>query len=138
MLTSETKIRVRYDEADRMGYLHHAVYAVYLEIARTEMLRDLGTSYRELEDKGILLPVYSLTINYKLPAFYDDELTIISNLKMLPVVKLIIDYEILNQEERIICTASSANVFINASNRKPVRAPEVFLEKFNSFFSEND
>jgi acyl-CoA thioester hydrolase len=134
MYTYETKIRVRYNETDRMGYLHHSVYAIYFEIARTEMLRNLATSYKQLEDSGILLPVYSLNINYKAPALYDDELSVTSLLTMLPVVKLIIEYEVVNQEKQIICTATSTNVFISAQTRKPVRAPESFLEKFNEFF----
>ncbi len=135
MFANETKIRVRYNETDRMGYLHHSSYVIYLEIARTEMLRDLGFSYKELEDKGILLPVYSLNILYKAPAYYDDLLTIKTNLKMLPVVKLIIDYEISNEDGVIICNAESINVFISAETRKPIKAPELFLSKFRIFFS---
>ena len=138
MLTSESRIRVRYNETDRMGYLHHGVYPVYLEIARTEMLRDLSTSYKDLEDSGILLPVYSLALNYKSPAFYDDELIITSTLKMLPVVKLIIDYIVEDQNNRTICTATSINVFINSQTRKAIRAPEFFLQKFEWFFNESD
>ncbi len=134
MYSFETVIRVRYNETDRMGYLHHAVYATYFEIARTEMLRNLGTSYRELEDSGILLPVYTLNINYKHPAFYDDELKVKAMLAMLPVIKLIIEYEVSNQDKQIICTATSTNVFISASSRKPVRAPETFIQRFNGLF----
>jgi acyl-CoA thioester hydrolase len=117
-----------------MGYLHHSVYVAYFEVARTEMMRNLGITYKELEDSGILLPVYTLNINYKQPAFYDDELTVRSVLTMMPVVKLIIDYEIINHDNQVICTATSTNVFISAVNRKPIRAPETFLEKFNGFF----
>ncbi len=138
MLISESRIRVRYNETDRMGYLHHGVYPVYLEIARTEMLRNLGTSYKELEDNGILLPVYSLSLNYKSPAFYDDELNITSSLTMLPVVKLIIDYNISDVNHKTICTATSINVFINAQTRKAIRAPETFLQKFEQFFNESE
>jgi acyl-CoA thioester hydrolase len=131
----ETIIRVRYSETDRMGYLHHAAYANYFEIARTEMLRSLGTSYKELEDSGILLPVYALNIRYRQPAFYDDELIVKSLMAMLPVVKLIIEYEVINQNKQVICTANSTNVFVNAVSRKPVRAPEIFIKKFNGFFN---
>ncbi|HJX70366.1 MAG TPA: thioesterase family protein [Bacteroidales bacterium] len=134
MYSYETKIRVRYNETDRMGYLHHSVYVAYFEVARTEMMRSLGTSYKELEDSGILLPVYALNISYRQPAFYDDELTVKSTLAMLPVVKLIIEYEVLNPDKQVICTATSTNVFVSALSRKPVRAPETFLEKFNKFF----
>lgn len=134
MYSYDTVIRVRYNETDRMGYLHHAVYAYYLEVARTEMLRNLGTSYKELEDSGILLPVYSLQINYRQPAFYDDELTVRSKLAMLPVIKLIIEYEVFNHTRQILSTATSINVFISAATRKPVRAPESFIQRFSRFF----
>ncbi len=134
MYSYETIIRVRYNETDRMGYLHHSVYASYFEIARTEMMRNLGISYRELEDSGILLPVYALTINYRQPAFYDDELTIKSMLTMLPVIRLIVEYEVFNQDRKLICTATSTNVFISTSSRKPVRAPETLIQKFSGFF----
>jgi len=134
MYSNEIVIRVRYNETDRMGYLHHSVYASYFEIARTEMMRNLGISYKELEDSGILLPVYALNINYRQPAFYDDELTIKSMLTMLPVVKLIVEYEVINQDKQLICTATSTNVFVNASNRKPFRAPETLIKKFSRFF----
>jgi len=118
-----------------MGYLHHSVYASYFEIARTEMMRNLGISYKELEDSGIILPVYALNISFRQPAFYDDVLTVKSMLTMLPVVKLIIEYEVLNQDRLIICTATSTNVFVSVSSRKPVRAPETLIQKFNGFFS---
>ncbi|MBN2612923.1 MAG: acyl-CoA thioesterase [Bacteroidales bacterium] len=137
MVTFEIKIRVRYNETDRMGYLHHGVYPVYLEIARTEMLRSLGTSYRQLEDSGILLPVYSLNIDFKLPAFYDDELTVTCEMKMLPVVKLIIGYNVYNQNGQSICTANSVNAFVNSQTRKPIRAPESFLKKFEQYFDQD-
>ena len=134
MYSYETIIRVRYNETDRMGYLHHSVYASYFEIARTEMMRNLGISYKEMEDSGILLPVYALNIGFRQPAFYDDNLTVKSMLTMLPVVKLIIEYEVINQNRQLICTATSTNVFISASSRKPIRAPESLIQKFNGFF----
>ncbi|MBN2214348.1 MAG: acyl-CoA thioesterase [Bacteroidales bacterium] len=134
MYIYETQIRVRYNETDRMGYLHHSIYAAYFEIARTEMMRNLGITYRDLEDSGIILPVYELNISFRQPAFYDDELTVKSILTMIPVIRLIIKYEVFNHDRQILCTATSTNVFVNALNRKPVRAPETVLEKFNPFF----
>jgi acyl-CoA thioester hydrolase len=134
MYSYETKIRVRYNETDRMGYLHHSVYVAYFEVARTEMMRNMGITYKEMEDSGILLPVYALDISFKQPAFYDDVLTIKSVLTKIPVIRLIIEYEVFNHDGQVICTATSTNVFVSAQNRKPVKAPEAFLEKFNAFF----
>ena len=57
MFTKETKIRVRYAETDRMGYSYYGNYATYYEVARVEAMREIGMSYKELEDNGVLLPV---------------------------------------------------------------------------------
>lgn len=133
MYSYDTKIRVRYNETDRMGYLHHSVYVAYFEVARTEMMRNMGITYKEMEDSGILLPVYALDISFKQPAFYDDVLTIKSMLTKIPVTKLIIEYEVINPDRQVICTATSTNAFVSAIRRKPVRAPEEFLKKFDEF-----
>ena len=76
MTTGEIQIRVRYAETDRMGLLHHANYLVYFEQARTELLRDRGRTYKDMEDEGFFLVVAKLEVKYKLPAHYDDVLTV--------------------------------------------------------------
>jgi len=133
MINFETTIRVRYNETDRMGYLHHSYYAIYLEIARTEMLRSLGVTYKELEENGILLPVYHLCIDYKKPAFYDDLLSIKVKMKELPDIKLILDYEIYRENIKI-CDAHTINVFVDITKRKPIKIPENLLNLFLKFF----
>ena len=72
----ETEIRVRYAETDRMGLLHHANYLVYFEQSRTELLRTMGFSYKDLEDQGYLLVLTKVEVRYKKPAFYDELLTV--------------------------------------------------------------
>src|SRR5438128_7798897 len=76
MLSGDTTIRVRYAETDRMGLLHHANYLVYFEQARTELLRTQGYTYKDLEDRGLLLVLTKVEVRYKRPALYDDVLTI--------------------------------------------------------------
>ena len=71
-----TEIRVRYGETDRMGFCYYGNYAQFLEVARVELLRSKGVSYKELEDAGILLPVRNFSIKYIAPAKYDDVLFI--------------------------------------------------------------
>jgi acyl-CoA thioester hydrolase len=71
-MVSEIVVRVAYADTDRMGVAHHARYAVWLEMARTEYLRATGTSYRELEDSGLLLSVVGVAIRYRAPARYDE------------------------------------------------------------------
>ena len=76
MFISTTQIRVRYAETDKMGYVYYGNYAQYFEVGRVEGLRDLGLSYKKMEDEGILLPVVEFQIKYLKPAYYDDLLTI--------------------------------------------------------------
>ena len=124
----DTKIRVRYAEADRMGYVYYGNYAMYFESARTEMLRSLGFSYREWEDSGIILPVRELQIRYHAPAYYDDLLTIRTIIKDKPDVRITFHHEVYNEKGEKTCTGSLVLVFVNSETRKPTRAPKIFLK----------
>src|SRR6516162_1056352 len=95
MLSGEITIRVRYAETDRMGLLHHANYLVYFEQARTELLRDLGLSYRDLEDQGYLLVLTKLEVKYRRPARYDDVLTVRTTVARTTAVRIDHRYEVL-------------------------------------------
>ncbi len=88
MIRNETKLRVRYGETDQMGYVYYGNYAEYFEVGRVEWLRNLGISYKSLEESKIMLPVLHLNINYLKPAKYDDLLTIITTLKKNRWLKL--------------------------------------------------
>lgn len=129
MFRNETKIRVRYGETDQMGYVYYGNYAQYLEVGRVEWLRAMGVSYKSLEESGIMLPVLNMNINYLKPARYDDELTIVTRLKKLPMVKIIFDFEIFNQEKVLLTTAETTLVFIDKEKDKPVKAPKFLLDK---------
>lgn len=119
---------MRYGEVDQMGYLHHGNYALYLEQARTELLRDLGLSYKKMEEEGVLLPVREMKIRYLNPATYDEVLTIKTRLVNIPSVRLDFEYEIFNENNLELCKASTTLVFVNVVNKKPMRAPE-YLKK---------
>jgi acyl-CoA thioester hydrolase len=95
MLTGEVQIRVRYAETDRMGLLHHANYLVYFEQARTELLRDQGKTYKDLEDAGFFLVVSKLEVKYRAPAHYDDLLTVRTTVTRTSPVRLEHKYEVL-------------------------------------------
>jgi acyl-CoA thioester hydrolase len=126
-----TKIRVRYGETDQMGVVYHGNYASYFEIARTEWLRNLGITYKELENKGIMLPVISLFFNFIKSAKYDDVLTITVILKKKPLVKIEFDYEIYNQNKEKISIGNSVLAFMDMKTNKPMRCPDYILEKLN-------
>ena len=129
MVSSESKIRVRYSETDKMGYLHHANYLNYFEVGRTDFLRNAGLTYKEMEEDGILLPVVSINIIYKNPAYYDEVLTVKTFMREDPEIKVYFEYEVYSENSELICTGDSTLVFVDAGSRKPRRAPDYFLKK---------
>lgn len=134
MYSTETAIRVRYAETDRMGYCYYGNYAQYFEVARVEALRSLGISYKSLEDQGILLPVLDFRINYKSPAYYDDELIIKCNVRDLPSIKITFDYQTY-REETLLNEASTTLVFVRSSDNKPMKIPQELLTKFAPYYN---
>ena len=135
MYVTETQLRVRYGETDRMSYAYYGVYASYFEVARVEALRMLGLSYRAMEEDGILLPVLSYSIQYKKPAYYDDLLTIRTTVPELPGARIRFAYETYNEKGELINTAETTLVFVSKATGKPCPAPEEFLGKLRSFFA---
>lgn len=93
-LSHEISFRVRYAETDRMGLLHHANYIVYFEMGRTELLRQRGISYRDIEDSGHLLVVIEVGCKFKRPAYYDDLLTLRTTVERVTHVKIVHRYEV--------------------------------------------
>jgi acyl-CoA thioester hydrolase len=125
---TSTKTRVRYSETDQMGVVYHGNYAQFFEMGRTEWLRSLGITYKDMEMNGIILPVVSLNLNFIKSALYDDILTIHTFLKKEPMVKIEFNYEIKNQLDELICTGSSVLAFMNSKNMKPTRCPDYLLK----------
>ena len=123
----ETTIRVRYKECDQMGVVHHTNYPVYFEIARTEMLRDMGGSYRKMEESGAFFVVVSLTCKYHKPAMYDDVLTVKTGFGKISRVKMELVYEIWRQTELLV-TGSTVLATIDRSG-KIIPLPEETVEQ---------
>ncbi|MCK5672717.1 MAG: acyl-CoA thioesterase [Spirochaetales bacterium] len=124
MYKSETQIRVRYAETDRMGYVYYGNYAAYYEVARVESLRQLGLSYRELEDSGVIMPVLENCSKYLVPGRYDELLTVKVFIKKKPGFKIIFNYEIFNEENILINTGETKLAFIDTASSKPRMMPE--------------
>lgn len=124
----DLNLRVRYAETDQMGVVYHGNYAQYFEMGRVEWLRNKGISYKSMEEKGIMLPVVSLTMNYKRPARYDDELTVRTIFKNLESVKIEFDYEIYNQSNELLTIGSSALVFVDVKTGRPTLPPDYIKE----------
>jgi acyl-CoA thioester hydrolase len=106
MNTGEIQIRVRYAETDRMGLLHHANYLVYFEQGRTELLRQSGRSYKELEDAGNFLVLAKIEVRYKLPARYDDLLTLRTIVTRATPARIEHRYEVL-RDSQLLAEGSS-------------------------------
>ncbi len=135
MIKTETTLRVRYGETDQMGFVYYGVYAQYYEVGRVEAMRTLGFSYKAMEESGVLMPVINLTINYKKPAKYDDEVRIVTSVKQMPGVRITFDYECFNQENELLNTGSVTLVFIDKEKNKPMQPPTWFLEAFKKKFN---
>ena len=126
----ETTLRVRYDEVDRMGVVHHSRYFSYFEQARTEMLRSIGGSYRDLEDSGTLLVVAETGARYLKPAGYDDLLTVRTRLAEAGGVRLRFEYEVWRDQVRI---ATGFTVLAGTDRRgRPTRLPEGFRRRIEA------
>jgi len=132
MKKKSTQFRVRYAETDQMKYVHHGNYPEYFEMGRIEWLRELGISYKKMEESGIMLPVINLNINYLKPAKYDDLLTITTSLKELPSARITFEYEITNEENQLLTTATTTLVFVDMETGRPIRAPKSLLEKLKN------
>ncbi|MCX6182675.1 MAG: thioesterase family protein [Bacteroidetes bacterium] len=138
MLTDEFKIRVRYSETDQMGFVYHGNYAAYLEVGRVETLRNLGYPYKDLEEKGVLLPLVNLTVNFRKPAVYDDLLTVKTSVKQMPSVKFVFESEIYNAKGDLIVEASVTLVFMDALTKKPTKGPTDLLEKIATYIKKEN
>ena len=128
MFENKTTTRVRYNETDQMSYVHHGNYASFFEMGRLEWLRARGISYKEMEANGVMLPVYSLTTRFVSPAKYDDVLTITTRLKEIPTVRISFEYEIHNQDKKLIATGETTLIFVNMTSGRPMKAPQYILE----------
>lgn len=135
MYISESKIRVRYGETDKMGVVYYGNYALYYEVGRTELFRELGLSYKHFEQQGIILPVVSLNIKYIAPAYYDDVLTIKTTLTELPGYKINFTYEIFNKENKCINQGETSLVFIDEAKGRPIKAPPELIDKLNGYLT---
>ncbi|WP_159470738.1 thioesterase family protein [Dyadobacter sp. 3J3] len=135
MFAYEVKgIRVRYADTDQMGYVYYGNYARYYEIGRVEALRSVGFSYKEMEETGVMMPVYENKSRYIKPARYDDELTIKVLMQKLPGTRVVFEYEIRNQDDVLLNVGETTLVFQKMDNAKLCIAPAELLEKLNPYF----
>jgi acyl-CoA thioester hydrolase len=134
MYVNEITIRVRYAETDQMGYVYYGHYAAYFEVARVEMLRSLGFTYKKLEQEGVILPVLEFNIKYFRPAYYDDLLSIKTTVAEIPSARIRFSYETYNEKKELLNKADTTLVFVNKNSGRPISAPEDLLEAMKKYF----
>lgn len=125
-----TELIARYAETDQMGIIHHSVYPVWFEAARTEFIKDMGISYSECEKLGLMLPLINLECKYIKAAHYEDVITIESRISKATPVRLVISYIVKNKSTGdTIATGRTVHVWTD-KNRKPVdmrkKAPDIY------------
>ena len=136
MFSFDNQIRVRYADTDQMQVVYHAKFIEYFESGRTEAIRHLGITYKEIEEWGLIMPVVKLTIEYARPGLYDDLLTIRTILKELPDSHSIdFHQEIFNEAEKLVCKGTVTLFFVERATRTKCTMPETLREKLRPFFN---
>lgn len=120
-MANTTRIVVRYAETDQMGVVHHAVYPIWFEIARTDYIKAAGMSYSEMEKRGVMLPVTGISCRYRLPAKYDDVLSVTVRITRFSPARIEFEYEVRREgEDEILTTGTSAHGFVDSKTFRPL------------------
>jgi acyl-CoA thioester hydrolase len=123
-LTSVSRVRVRYAETDTMGVVYYANYLVWFEVARTDLLRDAGWSYRDMEADGYRLPVLEVGCTYQQSAKYDDEIDVRTSGLLLSPVRVRFNYQVVRSaDEAVLATGFTVHASVDRDGR-PCRLPD--------------
>ena len=128
----EAKIRVQYYETDSMGIVHHSNYIRYFETARTEMMREAGFPYDAMEKAGVWMPVLSVTAEYKMPALYDEVISVFCWIEKLRGASVDLAYEVRGEDGRLCAVGRSSHGFTDPE-LKPVRMKKEQPEMYEVF-----
>jgi acyl-CoA thioester hydrolase len=134
MYQSETTVRVRYGETDQMGYVYYGFYAMYYEVARVESLRKLGLTYKEVEAMGVIMPVLENHSRYLAPGRYDELLKIVTTIRERPTARIRFEYDIYNEEDKLIHRGETILAFIDQKSNRPCRPPKAMADVLEPFF----
>lgn len=137
MLTNYTEFRVRYGETDQMGIVHHSVYPLYFEMGRTELFRQVGYPYTEMEKLGIIMPLNELKVKYVNPAKYDDLLIVETTIASYSPVKIVFSYRIVDRAGSLYTQGETTLVCVNKNSGRPGRLPsDIYQVLINNFSNE--
>ena len=136
MFNSETTIRVRYSETDQMNVVYHGNYAQYFEVARAEAIREMGFTYKEMEEMGIVMPIVELHTKFLRPAKYDDLLTIKTQLRELPTDHRIeFHHEVLNEDGKLLTIGRIVLYFLDAKTMARSTMPVELKKHLTPYFT---
>lgn len=139
MLTYKTTLRVRYADTDKMQVVYNGKYLEFFEVGRTELLRNLGLPYVEIEKLGYHLPVLESHLKFKNSAYYDDMLEIEAKMTELPKPKIHIEYIIRRKDTGdILVEGFTDHVFIREDTKRAVRPPQFFIDVLSPYLIEEN
>jgi acyl-CoA thioester hydrolase len=128
--SSTSSVRVRYAETDKMGVVYYANYFVWFEVARADLLRTLGWSYREMEHAGVSLPVIEAHCEYHRPARYDDELTVRAEGRLLSPIRMEFIYQVTRADDEVLAASGrTVHAALDPTGR-PCRLPDRIRQVF--------
>ena len=137
MYQHSTTVRVRYAETDQMDIVYYGNYAQYFEVGRAECIRELGFTYKKMEEMGVRMPVVAMEARFLRPAHYDDLITIKTILKELPAKHQIeFHHEVYNERKKLLTTGKVALFFIDTKTGKWISLPDDLREKLTPFFTD--
>lgn len=135
MFSFDHKVRVRYAEVDKMGFVYYGNYARFYEVGRAEMLRSLGVTYKQMEDEeNILMPVLYMETRYLASAYYDEYITIRTILKSMPTKMITFEHEIFNEAGKVINKGVVKLFFVDAQTGRRRSCPSYLTQKLTHYF----
>lgn len=121
MLISKKEVEVRYAETDQMGVVYHANYLVWMELGRTQLIKDLGFSYAEMEQKGIISPVIDINVSYKKPLRYGETALVETWIDYYDGLRVIYGYKMYTPNGEISVEATSSHVCVKKDSFRPIQ-----------------
>lgn len=137
MYAHSTTLRIRYAETDQMDIVYYGNYAQFFEVGRAEWIRELGFTYKKMEEIGIRMPVVEMEARFLRPAHYDDLITITTILKEWPADhRIVFHHEVYNEQKKLLTTGKVTLFFIDSHTQKRARMPQALIEKLLPFFPD--
>ena len=136
MYISKKEIEIRYAETDQMGVVYHANYLVWLELGRTQIVKDLGFRYTDMENDGIVSPVLEVNISYKKPLKYGETAVVHTWIEEYNGIKTVYGYEIWNEQGELAVTAKTLHACVKKDSFRPINLRKYYPE-FHKVYEEN-